>query len=74
MTNVYISFGQAHAHSVAGRTFDKDSIAIIKCENYTDGRRLAFQYFNGKFHNCWSEEEFDDDKLSYFPRGLIKAN
>lgn len=73
MTKVYVSFGQIHAHRVSGQTFDKDSIAVIECEDYASGRAKAFELFGGKFHNCWLEEEFNEEKLSYFPRGLIKV-
>lgn len=71
---VYISFGQIHVHSVNRKTFDKDSIAVIECKDYEEGRKKAFEYFDDKFHNCWNEEEFTDELLSYFPRGLIPVN
>lgn len=77
MTKVYITFGQIHTHSINGKTLDKDSIAVIKCENYKEGREFAFKYFNGVFHNCYSEEEFSskrDEILMYYPRGLIEVN
>lgn len=75
-TKVYVSFGQVHTHSVNGKTFDKDTIAVIRCSNYHDGRAKAFDYFNGIFHNCWSEEEWGDGsgKLEWFPKGLVPVN
>lgn len=75
MTKVYVSFGQIHTHSVNGKTFDKDSIAVIKCHDYHDGRKKAFEWFKGIFHNCWSQEEWEKGNyLHYFPRGLIEVN
>lgn len=74
MTKVYVSFGQIHTHSINGKTLDKDSIAVIRCESYKEGRELAFKWFKGLFHNCWSEEEFNDKILMYFPRGCIEVN
>ena len=70
---VYITFGQSHAHAVNSKTFDKDSVAVIECTSYSDGREKAFDYFDNKFHNCYGEEEFDESIMVYFPRGLINV-
>ncbi|MCP4180984.1 MAG: hypothetical protein GY756_24740 [bacterium] len=69
---VYITFGQIHVHSINGKTLDKDCVAAIECNDYSDGREKAFEYFGGVFHNCYSEKKFNDDILSYFPRGVIE--
>lgn len=77
MTKVYLTFGQVHTHSVNGKTFDKDCIAVIKCIDYNEGRKLAFEYFDGIFHNCYSAEEWKDqgdEIIQYFPRGLMEVN
>ena len=71
---VYITFGQVHIHSINGKTFDRDSIAVINCKDYIEGRKKAFELFKRLFHNCYSEDEFNDDILSYFPRGLIEVD
>ena len=68
---VYVTFGQIHVHSVNGKTFDKDSIASIKCENYADGRRLAFEYFGPQFFTTY--RAVDDEMLSFYPRGIIEV-
>lgn len=70
---LYISFGQQHTHSVNGKTFDKDSIAGIECENYEDGRKKAHEYFNSIFAFDYSEEDIEK-ALQYFPRGIIPVN
>ena len=53
---VCITFGQIHVHSVNGKTFDKDCVAVIECEDYTDGRNKAFEYFDDKFHMCYGKD------------------
>ncbi len=67
---VYITFGQIHVHSVNGRTFDKDTVAVINCESYIKGRESAFEWFNGKFHHC----ETRPPDMSFFPKGLLVVN
>lgn len=73
--NLYVSFGQSHAHSVAGKTFNKDCLAVIKCDDYKHGRQLAFEYFGEKFATTYHESEFiAQSLLKYFPRGLMEVN
>ena len=67
----YVTFGQTHVHSINGKTFDKDCVAVIECKDADEGRELAFEYFNGKFCFEYYEDEFDTSKMRYFPRGLL---
>jgi len=71
---VYITFGQIHVHSINGKTLDKDCIAVINAKDYKSGRALAFEWFEGEFHNCYTEDKITDELLSYFPQGLIEVN
>jgi len=65
----YVTFGQAHTHRLAGKTFDKDCVAVIPSETQEEGRGKAFEYFGDKF--CF--EYFNKQpEMKYFPRGLIK--
>lgn len=64
----YITFGQIHAHSVEGKTLDKDCVAEIEATDLSAGHAKAMDWFKGKFHNC---TELPPD-MSYFPRGIIK--
>ena len=76
-TKVYITFGQIHVHKVGKHTLDKDCVAVIKADSYTEGRELAMKWFDGVFHNSYSQEEWDNkwkEILDYFPRGLIEIN
>ena len=38
-------FGQTHVHSINGKTFDKDCVAVIEAEDAHTGRELAHIYF-----------------------------
>lgn len=69
----YITFGQVHVHRVNGKTFDRDSVAVIECTDEEDGRKKAFQYFDDKWHECIPENKFDPIIMNYFPRGLIEV-
>lgn len=71
--NLYIAFGQIHAHRVNGTTFDKDTIARIKCEDYSEGRKIAFELFGNKFATDHSEESIKSI-LHFFPKGIEDAN
>lgn len=71
MNKYYITFGQAHVHSVGGRTFDRDCLAEIKAESREEAHKTAMEVFNGKFHNCHSEDKLPE-VLHYYPRGVIK--
>jgi len=70
MAKLYITFGQIHTHSVNGKTFDKGSVALVNCKDYTDGRRRAFEYFDDK----WAFAYQGKPDMSFFPRGVIEVN
>ena len=70
----YITFGQVHVHNVNGKTFDKDCVAVIEAPTYAAARQQAFDYFGNKWHMCYAEEDWTEDKLRYFPRGLLPVD
>lgn len=70
---IHVTFGQVHAHSVNGRTFDKDCVAVISCESEKEGRAKAFEYFGQQFCFTYFDTDWSDDKLAYFPRGLMEV-
>lgn len=63
----YISFGQIHVHSIGGKTFDKDCLALIKAKNRGEAHHIAMEAFEAKFHNVYT----DLKDLHYFKRGVI---
>lgn len=66
-----ITFGQAHAHSIGGQTFDKDCVAVVQGATLEEAETKAFRYFGSKFCNIYEESEFPSGSLKYYPRGLI---
>lgn len=68
----YVTFGQTHVHSVEGKTFDKDCVAVFKAETSKEGRELAFQHFGPKFCFHYTEEEWDEDNMKWYPRGYLE--
>lgn len=71
---VYITFGQVHAHSVNGITFDKDCVAVINAEDEEKGREKAFEYFGDKWFTSYTEKSWNDTNMYCFPRGFIEVN
>jgi hypothetical protein len=69
---MYVTFGQAHAHRVNGKTFDKDCVGVIECVDYEDGRRQAFELFGDKFCFTYPEDNFIwEEHAEFYPRGLL---
>lgn len=71
---LYVSMGQVHRHEINGKVIDKDSIAVINCTDYADGRRIAFELFGDKFCFTYSEEQLSEKCMCHFPRGKIEVN
>lgn len=69
---VYITLGREHIHRVGGKIFDKDCVVIIEAENEHTGREIAREYFGNDWHNSYSEENWKEEKLKYFPRGYLE--
>jgi len=72
MMDLYVSFGQSHKHTINGATLDRDSIAKVTGDNFTDCRKKCHRLFGDKF--CFTYD-WDDikDKMHYFPRGIINV-
>ena len=76
MNDMLVTFGQTHVHSINGKTFDKDCVAKIKCEDYDDGRAKAWYHFGSKFCFTYYGDELakcDDEFMQFFPRGIISV-
>lgn len=70
----YVTFEQVHAHSVNGKTFDKDCVAVIEAETAEEGRDFAFACFGDKFCFSYTEDKFDFGSMKYFPRRFMEVN
>lgn len=66
----YVTFGQAHTHSINGRTFDKDCVALIEAPTQEEGRQKAWDLFSRKF--CFTYFDQPPD-MRYFHRGFLKV-
>ena len=73
MKQLVVTFGQAHAHSVNGKTFDKDCVALINAPTIEEANRIAFDLFQGKFHQHVDRENWKEENMQYFPRGYIEV-
>ena len=69
----YVTFGQAHAHAINGQVFDKDCVAVIEHEKDYQGREKAFELFGQKWGWIYSEENFNNDVMKFYPRGFIEV-
>lgn len=72
MNKYYITFGQAHAHAIAGITYDRNCLAELEAETKEEAHIRAMAIFKGMFHNCHPESELPR-VLKYYPRGVIKV-
>lgn len=70
----FVTFGQVHIHSVNGKTFDKDCVAVIVSSSPHEGRGIAFNTFDSKFSFEYPEKHWNIDRLRYYPRGYIPVN
>lgn len=71
MNKYYITFGQIHAHSITGKTFDRNCLAEIEADTHEQAHNTAMRVFNGQFHHCHTEKELPE-VIKYYPRGIIK--
>lgn len=64
----YVTFGQNHRHVIGSDIFDKDCVAVV------DGNReRVFEIFGERFCFEYAENEWDESKLVYFPRGYVRV-
>lgn len=70
----YVTFGQTHAHSVNGKTLDKDTVAVIKSESMERGREIAFELFGPKFCFEYPEQYWNESDMKHFPKGYVEVN
>ena len=68
MKKYYFTFGQIHAHSVNGKTFDKDCVVEIKSKDRDGARKIMVENFGLK----WASQYDKLPDMNYFPRGVIK--
>lgn len=63
---IFVTFGQDHTHTIDGKLFDKDCVAVI------DGdRNTVWELFGPKFCCTYSEGFWREEKIALYPRGYI---
>ena len=67
----YVTFGREQVHTIGGKVFDKDCVAVIEAESVREGKDKVLHYFGGKFFGIYSEKTWKYPELSYFSRGYI---
>ena len=71
---VLITFGFQHKHKVGEVEFNRDTVGVIECANYAEGRELAMLVFCSEFHNAYVEGSEPKDFMSHFPLGRRPVN
>lgn len=76
MSLFFFTFGQVHAHSINGKTFDKDCVAVVQEDNEEGARRYVREATNNQYHESFDIKRFTkkEDMMRYYPRGLIPMN
>lgn len=74
MAKTYVTFGGDHAHSVNGRTLDKDTVAVFEAKDSKEGREKAFKYFGPKFSLEYHDTEWNKYNIKFFPKGYVELD
>lgn len=70
MKKYYFTFGQAHVHSVNGKTFDKDCVVEIEAEDAMKAREIMLETFGQVWAFQYDSLEAVD--MSFYKRGIMK--
>lgn len=74
MAKHYVTLGQEHTHRINNITVDCDCIVSYEAIDAKDGREKAHKYFGIKFAFDYHDNEFKQENLKYFPRGIIEID
>lgn len=69
---MYITFGQAHLHSIGSLVFDKDCVALVHGHDVADCYRQVHHYF-GKTYCFSHHDEMPKGAMEYFPNGIVEV-
>lgn len=63
---MYVTFGHDHNHTVLGKRFNANTVAVLDCDDRSMGRSLVHGYFGAKW--CWEyiDDEFDMTNLEKY--------
>ena len=65
---IYVTFGQSHRHPDTGE-FMKDYWVEMEAIDYEDAREKVDEKFGDYWSRFFSEDDFDEESRSYFPKG-----
>lgn len=68
---VFVTFGQVHAHSINGKTVDKDCVAVFGTMSEEDVRQLLHDCYRNEYATTYTQETWEEGMLAYFPRGYV---
>ena len=71
MIDVFVTFGQIHAHKINGITFDCDSIMKMKATDELTARQWLVRELDNRYMTTYLS--VDADLLKFFPRGIIDS-
>ena len=71
MPKFYFTCGQAHAHVIGGKTWDKDGLLEVEALDYEAAREFVFSLVGNKWSFQYTENELDD-LMPYFRNGIVK--
>lgn len=72
---MFVTFGQAHIHHTNGRTFDKDTVAVVYGKDEKQCNEIAFEVFKGKFYQHVPEAYwYHNHMMQFFPKGYVPLN
>ena len=60
-----------HVHNINGKQLDATTVARYKTTSYEEGRKRAFELFDSKFSFDYSESNWDESNMKFFPNGYI---
>lgn len=69
---IIITFGSNHNHEIDEKIFNKDTIAIVEGENYSECRQKAFDAFGPKFCTDYNIVKLEDENFMRFFKEAIE--
>lgn len=71
MPKHYVTFGQSHIHKIDNKVFDNNCVCVFAAKNHAAGRNKAVELFGDDFFTDYHDTDWDEHRISHFPRGYI---
>ena len=66
---VYITFGQAHFHVIAGKKYDRNCVGVLEIESGANKVKEVTEIFGNKWSNVYNK--MSKEAMEFYPRGFI---